>query len=192
VVEDDRDLRAYISTLLTHDNWEVVTLPAAEGALQVDPPPDLILSDIMLPGADGLELVRQVRADPALSRIPVLLLTARAGAGSAADGLEAGADDYIVKPFGARELVARVRVHHELWTLREKARVTAEEEVANLQNALQSNRRIGAATGIVMALHKVTEDRAFQLLRMASNQSNRKLADVADDVVRAGSLDVRP
>ena len=75
--------------------------------------PDLILSDVMMPRLDGFGLLRDVRADPALSDVPVVLLSARAGEEASIEGIEAGADDYLVKPFSARELLARVRSNIE-------------------------------------------------------------------------------
>lgn len=189
VVEDNTDLRRYIVRLLRDDGWEVTEAPDAETALAVASMPDLVLSDVMLPGLDGLALVRMLRANPDLSRTPVILLTALAGAESAATGLRAGADDYIVKPFDPAELLARLAVHHELACLRNFALDEAENRSANLERALTSNRQIGAAIGILMALHKVTSDRAFALLREASNNSNRGLRNVADQVVLTGSLE---
>jgi len=188
LVEDNADLRRYISRLLRADGWEVTEAPDAETALAVGSTPDLVLSDVMLPGMDGLALVRLMRANPDLHRIPVILLTARAGAESAAAGLTAGADDYIVKPFDPEELLARIAVHHELACLRRFALDEAENRSADLEQALSSNRQIGAAIGILMASHKLTSDRAFALLRKASNDTNRRLRDVADDVVLTGSL----
>jgi signal transduction histidine kinase/DNA-binding response OmpR family regulator len=189
LVEDNEDLRRYLARLLREDGWEVTDAPDVETALAIGSMPDLVLSDIMMPGLDGLALVRMLRADPALSRTPVILLTARAGAESAAEGLRAGADDYIVKPFDPTELLARLAVHHELACLRKFALDEAENRSANLERALTSNRQIGAAVGILMAMHKLTSDRAFALLREASNKTNRRLRDVADQVVLTGSLD---
>jgi len=189
LVEDNADLRRYIVRLLRDDGWEVTEAPDAETALAIDFTPDLVLSDVMLPGVDGLALVRLLRTNPALNRIPVILLTARAGSESAATGLAAGADDYIVKPFDPGELLARLAVHHELACLRNFALDEAENRSANLERALSSNRQIGAAIGILMALHKLTSDGAFALLREASNKTNRRLRDVADQVVLTGSLD---
>jgi len=189
VVEDNGDLRAYIVRLLRAEGWQTTEAPDAETALAMGSMPDLVLSDVMLPGLDGLALVRMLRANPEVSRTPVILLTARAGPESAAEGLRAGADDYIVKPFDPTELLARLAVHYELACLRNFALDAAENRSANLELALSSNRQIGAAVGIVMATHKLTSDRAFALLREASNQSNRKLRDVADHVVLTGSLD---
>ena len=189
LVEDNADLRCYIARLLRDDGWEVTEVPDAEAALLVEPMPDVVLSDVMLPGMDGLALVRVLRANPHLHRIPVILLTARAGAESAAAGLSAGADDYIVKPFDPRELLARIAVHHELASLRNFALAEAENRSANLERALSSNREIGAAIGILMVTHKLPSDRAFALLRETSNRTNIRLRDVADHVVLTGSLD---
>ncbi len=190
LVEDHDDLRAYVAQLLEDDGWKVRTAPDAESALgAMADRPDLILTDVMLPGMDGVELVQKVRCNQDLARIPVLLLTAKAGPDAASEGLAAGADDYIVKPFDPRELLARVRVHHELSQLREYAVSQAENTAANLRAALASNRQIGAAIGVLMALRGLTAEQAFDLLRTTSNQTNRKLRDLADEVVRTGTLD---
>jgi signal transduction histidine kinase/FixJ family two-component response regulator len=190
LVEDNADLCRYIARLLRENGWKVTETPDAETALDVEPAPDLVLSDVMLPGMDGLALVRALRADPGLHHTPVLLLTARAGAEAAVMGLGAGADDYIVKPFDPTELLARIAVHHELACLRNFALDEAENRSANLERALSSNRQIGAAIGVLMASHKLPSDRAFALLREASNKTNRRLRDVADQVVLTGSLDI--
>jgi DNA-binding response OmpR family regulator len=142
----------------------------------------------MLPGTDGLELTRALRRLPATARMPIVLLTARAGAESAADGLAAGADDYVVKPFHPTELLARIRVHVELARLCEYAVRQAQDEAANLRVALSSNRQIGAALGILMQRYQIDSDQSFARLRSASQRLNRKLRDVADDVVRTGDL----
>lgn len=189
LVEDNADLRRYIASLLRADGWQVTQAPDAESALATNSAPDLVLSDVMLPGMDGLGLTRLLRTNPGLHRIPIILLTARAGPESAAAGLSAGADDYIVKPFEPTELLARLAVHHELACLRNFALDEAENRSANLEHALSSNRQIGAAIGILMATHKLPSDRAFALLRQASNKSNRRLRDVADQVVLTGTLD---
>src|SRR5262249_23315798 len=81
-------------------------------------PPDLVLSDVMMPGLDGFGLLRELRNNPSTSTIPVILLSARAGEEASLSGLEAGADDYLVKPFSARELLARIRTHLQQARLR--------------------------------------------------------------------------
>jgi DNA-binding response OmpR family regulator len=101
-------MRSYLMRLLRDDGCSVEA--DADAALRaIETGYDLVLSDVMLPGMDGLDLVRALRAAPATARFPILLLTARAGPESAAEGLRAGADDYIVKPFDPVELLARVR-----------------------------------------------------------------------------------
>jgi signal transduction histidine kinase/DNA-binding response OmpR family regulator len=188
LVEDNADMRCYLHRLLTDDGWDVAAVATVEAALQVDPP-DIVVSDVMLPGASGVDLLRILRSDQSLHRIPVILLTARAGPDSAAEGLRWGADDYIVKPFEPTELLARVRVHHELTQLRDHALNEAENRETNLRRALASNRQIGVALGVLMAREMLTEAQAFERLRAVSQHENRKLRDVADDVVLMGSLE---
>jgi PAS domain S-box-containing protein len=119
IADDNADMRAYLARLLRR-YWQVETVADGEAALARarTSPPDLVLSDVMMPRLDGFELLRELRADARTSGIPVVLVSARAGAESAIEGLEAGADDYLVKPFSARELVARVRANLELARLR--------------------------------------------------------------------------
>jgi signal transduction histidine kinase/DNA-binding response OmpR family regulator len=187
LVEDNPDMRSYLRRLLIEDGWDVVAVATVEAALQVDRP-DIVVSDVMLPGASGVDLLRMLRSDPSLRRLPVILLTARTGTESAAEGLKSGADDYIVKPFEPAELLARVRVHHELAQLRELALNEAENRALNLRKALGSNRQIGVALGVLMAREMLTEEQAFERLRAVSQHENRKLRDVADDVVLTGAL----
>jgi PAS domain S-box-containing protein len=82
--------------------------------------PDLVLTDVMMPGLDGFGLLRELHADTALASTPVLMLSARAGEEASVEGLQAGADDYLVKPFAARELLARVSTHLQLHRSREQ------------------------------------------------------------------------
>jgi len=110
--DDNADMRAYVTRLLQGE-FEVV--PVADGVAALheirERVPDLVLSDVMMPRLDGFELLAALRADPRTRTLPVILLSARAGAESTAVGLDAGADDYLIKPFSARELIARVRTH---------------------------------------------------------------------------------
>jgi PAS domain S-box-containing protein len=108
VVDDNADMRDYLCQLL--QGWKVTT--AADGLAALDiaraTSPHLIVSDVMMPGLDGFALLRELRSDPRTEAIPVLMLSARAGEEARVSGLGAGADDYIIKPFSARELRARV------------------------------------------------------------------------------------
>ncbi len=108
-VDDNADMREYVTRLL-RQHWTVETATDGAQALLAarQRRPDVILTDVMMPVLDGLQLLQSVRSDPHLATIPVILLSARAGEESRIEGLDAGADDYLVKPFSARELVARV------------------------------------------------------------------------------------
>ncbi|MEZ4391401.1 MAG: response regulator [Polyangiales bacterium] len=121
VVDDNADLRDYIRGILS-DHCTVETandgLAALEAARRRKP--TLILSDVMMPRLDGFGLLRAVRADATLRDVSVILLSERAGEEATIEGLEAGANDYIAKPFAAREFVARVRAHVELVRQREQ------------------------------------------------------------------------
>ncbi|MGC4094607.1 MAG: ATP-binding protein [Polyangiaceae bacterium] len=119
VADDNADMRDYIERLLGNA-YRVVCVADGAEALRVATKrhPDLVLSDVMMPGLDGFEFLRALRADARTQPVPVILLSARAGEDSAVEGLEAGADDYLVKPFSARELRARVRTHLDLARVR--------------------------------------------------------------------------
>ena len=110
VVDDNADMRSYLTRLLA-PHWSVRTTANGEEALSAvaDEAPALVLTDVMMPRVDGFELLRALRADPATCDIPVIMLTARAGQEASVEGLEAGADDYLAKPFRAEELLARIR-----------------------------------------------------------------------------------
>jgi signal transduction histidine kinase/DNA-binding response OmpR family regulator len=109
VADDNRDMRNYVCRLL-ESRWSVLGVSDGHEALAAARRrrPDAIVTDIMMPGLDGLGLLRELRHDEALRSVPVILLSARAAEESRLEGLAAGADDYLVKPFSARELIARV------------------------------------------------------------------------------------
>ena len=109
IADDNADMREYLARLLQpHWQVEAVADGAAALAAAIERRPDVILADVMMPGLTGLDLVKAVRTDARLGAIPVMLLSARAGEDSRIEGLASGADDYLVKPFSPRELVARV------------------------------------------------------------------------------------
>jgi len=109
LADDNADMRGYFTSLLSPD-YRLEVVPDGEAALGAArrERPELIVSDVMMPRLDGFGLIKAVRADPALRDVPVILVSARAGEESRIEGLDAGADDYLVKPFSARELLARV------------------------------------------------------------------------------------
>lgn len=143
IADDNSDMRAYVQGLLAPD-YEVIAVPDGKAALEAarSMQPDLILSDVMMPQMDGLELLTTIRNDAALSGVPVILLSARAGEEASTEGLALGADDYLVKPFSARELLARVDAHVRLHRLRREAlrreqdlRSETEDILASLDDA---------------------------------------------------------
>ena len=112
LVEDDADLYALVKYNLEKESFIVVGAPTGRGVIDLfrRERPDLILLDIMLPDSDGLEICKAIRQHPELAHIPVIFLTARASETDRIVGLELGANDYIVKPFFVRELIARVKI----------------------------------------------------------------------------------
>ncbi|WNG52867.1 response regulator [Archangium minus] len=129
LADDNADMRDYIRRVLT-PHFEVEAVADGQAALEsaLAHPPDLVLSDVMMPRLDGVGLLRALRAAPHTKELPILLLSARAGEEATLEGLESGADDYLVKPFSARELLARVRSNLERMRMRrdvarERARV---------------------------------------------------------------------
>jgi PAS domain S-box-containing protein len=136
VADDNADMRGYLLRLLG-PHYDVRAVPDGRQALDaaLADPPDLVVSDVMMPELDGIGLLAALRAEPRTARTPVVLLSARAGEEAAVEGLTAGADDYLVKPFSAQELLARVGAHLELG----RARRAAEEQftaMADLAPAL--------------------------------------------------------
>ena len=135
VADDNADMRAYLARLLGQ-RWQVETVP--DGAAAFDAirrqRPDLVLTDVMMPKLDGFGLLRRLRDDPQLRDLPVIVLSARAGEEARVEGLDAGADDYLTKPFSARELIARVNANLELARVREAATRELRESEARFRN----------------------------------------------------------
>ncbi len=122
LVEDNHDMREYVCRLLS-SRFDVVTAGNGRKALQEakEHLPDLVLSDVMMPEMDGFQLLAALREDPSTASVPVVLLSARAGEDSLIEGMQSGADDYLVKPFTARELMARVGAHIKIARFRREA-----------------------------------------------------------------------
>jgi signal transduction histidine kinase len=130
IVDDNADMRGYLRHLLG-GRWQVETAP--DGALALEHIrqrlPDLVIADVMMPVMDGFGLLNAIRNNASSEKLPVMLLSARAGEEASSEGLRAGADDYIIKPFSARELLARVEsrlAHARLHAAERRARETAE------------------------------------------------------------------
>jgi signal transduction histidine kinase len=209
LVDDNADIREYVRRLL--GNWTVETAADGTSALlsALASPPDLVLTDVMMPGLDGFELLRALRSHPRTATVPVILLSARAGEEARVEGLQAGADDYLVKPFSARELVARVGAHLATTRLRQQvaareraAREEAEaagrakdEFLAMLSHELRNP--IGAITNAAHALSSMptSGERMQRLTQIVARQSTHltRLLDDLLDVARvtAGKIELR-
>ncbi|MFF0000168.1 SpoIIE family protein phosphatase [Streptomyces avermitilis] len=145
VVDDNADMRAYLTQLLQPD-YDVLVAADGRAALEtaLAQPVELVLSDVMMPRMDGFELVRALRADPRTARLPIVLLTARAGEEESVQGRQAGADDYLAKPFSARQLLARVRTGLELSRLREQVLTETRNQLAVLASLADAGLRLSA------------------------------------------------
>ncbi len=173
VADDNADMRQYVARLL-RGRWDVEVVGDGHAALASIRArgADLVLTDVMMPGLDGFELLRALRADPATRGIPVVLLSARAGEESRVEGLRAGADDYVIKPFSARELVARVEAHLKLKALREAgeaerqvlldreqaARREAEERTETVETINRIGQRLAAETELTPLVQAFTDE----------------------------------
>ena len=131
VIDDNSDMRSYLSRLFSAQRYEVELAHDGQMALErvKARKPDAILADIMMPRMDGFELLKRLRGDESTREIPVILLSARAGEESKVEGLEAGADDYLVKPFSARELFARTASVIALREARRQMELAARKEM---------------------------------------------------------------
>ena len=123
LADDNADMRSYVSRLLIAQGFRVEQVADGEAAVAAvrREAPDLVLTDVMMPRLDGFGVLRAIRMDSATASIPIVLLSARAGEEAKVEGLEAGADDYLVKPFAARELLARVNANIQMAELRREA-----------------------------------------------------------------------
>ena len=141
VADDNRDMREYLGRIL-EPGFRVTTVADGRQALQtiLEQKPDLVITDVMMPHLDGFALLAALRNDPRTATIPIIMLSARAGEEARVEGLRAGADDYLIKPFSARELLARVSSNLELSQVRREA-----------------SRREGELEGQLRAMHERME-----------------------------------
>ncbi|SAK44040.1 sensor kinase/response regulator fusion protein [Caballeronia hypogeia] len=155
VVDDNADLRDYMRRMLAAAGHEVSIAADGDAALAMARAsrPEVIVSDVMMPHLDGFGLLRALREDEALRETPVVLLSARAGEEARMDGLEAGADDYLTKPFSARELLARVASNLRLARLRRETEQKLREE----SRTLEIINRVGTAVAGELDLSRAVQ-----------------------------------
>jgi PAS domain S-box-containing protein len=162
VADDNADMRRYVTDLLAGD-YEIVAAPDGAAALELatTDPPDLVLTDVMMPHLDGFGLLKALRSEPATMAIPVIMLSARVGEDGTVEGLEAGADDYLVKPFAARELRARVHSNLELDRVRR-----ARDQLDRSQSLLDQAQRLADVGSWEVDVETGAVDASAQYLRM--------------------------
>ncbi len=160
VADDNSDMRQYLARLLS-ELYEVETTPDGQAAIQAARahPPDLIVSDVMMPMLDGFELLKVLRADEETRTIPVILLSARAGEESRVEGIQAGADDYLIKPFSARELLARVSGRLEI------ARLQRDQELQLRLSHVELEQRVLGRTHELLNASNGLRELSARLLR---------------------------
>jgi signal transduction histidine kinase len=188
LVDDNRDMREYVERLLSR-YCEVRTAENGKAAitLALQDPPDLVLTDVMMPEMDGLELLATLRRNVATSTIPIILLSARAGDEARIEGVQQGADDYLTKPFSARELLARVRTHLDLARMRRDALETLRQN----EERLRKMERIAAAGKLAASLaHEINNPLSSVTNVLYLLQINNALDDEAKSFVAtaAGEL----
>ena len=189
IVDDNADMRDYVARLL-RDEVEVETAADGRAALRriAASPPDLVLSDVMMPDVDGFALLRAIREDPALALLPVILLSARAGEESRIDGLQAGADDYLVKPFTAAELVARVTTHLRLARQRREALELRDAFVGLVSHELRTPITTIYAAGRLFEKPSVSDETRAALMADVVEESDR-LRNLVEDLLTIARTD---
>jgi PAS domain S-box-containing protein len=183
LADDNADMRHYVKRLLSQE-FKVITALDGEDAFNkvIHEAPDLLLSDIMMPRLDGFELLKRIRKHPDQKNLPVILLSARAGDEAKVEGLDAGADDYLVKPFSAKELLARVEANIKI----SKNRAAAE---ANMREMIRQS-PIGTVLlkGPSMVIEIVNE-KGLQLWGKTYEEViNRPIADALPELVEQGFI----
>ena len=189
VADDNADMRQYLRHLLG-GRYEVHAVADGRQALEAARRlrPALVLADVMMPQLDGFGVLRALRDDSALASVPIILLSARAGEESRVEGLQAGADDYLVKPFTARELTARVEAHLTMANLR---RETAEREERLRGDTELERQRLRASQELLVEtsrLYRELQERESEI-RTLKDQLYRENLALRDEVDRTSMFE---
>lgn len=181
IVDDNADMRQHIETVVGTKYRTLLVANGAEALKKIrQQKPTLILSDIMMPVMDGIELLKAVKQNPATQDIPVILITARAGEESKIEGYETGADDYLVKPFSAKELLARITAQIEL----SKKRTAVARQLHDLFEQAPTAIMILKGPDLVFEL---ANDRALEIIgRSRPDIIGRKIEDATPELMEQG------
>ncbi len=195
VADDNADMRQYVARLLS-EHYEVETAADGETALSAarERLPHLILSDVMMPVMDGLQLLEAIRSDERTRRIPVVLLSARAGEESRVEGMDARADDYLIKPFSARELLARISARLEIARLQGEGEQRYRELAESLEKQVKTRtEELESRTGELLKQSEDIRSLSAQLLELQDEDRRhiaRELHDSAGQTLAVLSMNL--
>jgi signal transduction histidine kinase len=203
LADDNADMRDYVRRLLAA-SYDVIPVADGLAALQVvaDEEPDLVLTDVMMPNLDGFALLKALREDPSTAGVPVIMLSARAGEEARVEGLQAGADDYLIKPFSTRELLARVsgtlalaKLRREIADALKEADRRKDEFLATLAHELRNPLapiRNGLQILRLAGDNREVAERARGMMERQLQQMIRLIDDLLDlSRVSRGKIDLR-
>jgi PAS domain S-box-containing protein len=190
LVDDNADMREYLTRIL-ETRYQVKSVANGTQALVAieHELPALVLTDVMMPELDGFGLLRALRANPATTGIPVLMLSARAGEEATIEGLQAGADDYLIKPFSSRELLARVDAHLEMARLRQEAQARVRELEATFATMADGMAIYDAMGNLVewntklATMFEFERVTAFATLSAGERQAHMKVRDTQNQLI---------
>lgn len=198
LADDNADMRDYVRRLLleTPNNWEVLVAANGQEALLLAKAkhPDLILTDVMMPELDGFGLLKEIRNDKILRTTPIIFLSARAGEEALVQGIERGADDYLIKPFSAKELIARVSTQLEMSSMREESALQAQANLAKSQFLANMSHEIRTPLGVILGFAelmldpKVREDEKRDCLK-GIIRNGRQLTGVINEILDLSKIE---
>ncbi len=201
IADDNADMRDYLYRLLS-PFWYIEPVSNGRQALAAleREPADLVITDVMMPDMDGFELVQAIRASEKFNSTPVLLLSARAGEEARAEGIETGANDYLVKPFSARELCARITSLLQQRMVSQALETAVKQRTLELEAALQSKTRFLATVshevrtpmagvmGLIELIAQSTADEDIRQLADTAFASSQRLLQILNDLLDASKL----